>query len=466
MRYILIKPRNRKPESSMLVTQSNRLIEARYTLSLYEQRLVLIMIAMVEPHDEDFKDYIIKISDFSELLGLKNKNVYSQIKNILLKLRERTLLIPKGKQNYLITGWISSAEYLGNEGIIKLSFDAKLKPYLLALKSNFTKHKLGEVIKFKGVYTIRIYSLLKQYEKLGTRSFSVDEFRKILGIKDNQYLLFSDLKKRAILQAQKEFNRKNKDGYFYSDINFELITEKTGRKITDLKFIIKRQKVKTNQKIEIEDSLVTPHPKELTPPLKPKANKPTRQPSLSPAVKALSRYNISERRAKNYEADQGEEAILSCIKLYEDRISQGQVQNKSGGYLISMLEAKAGMISQAQMEAEKKKEEETRLKIKAEQEKRLEDYKHTLIVKFERGIRKQYLGSLTPLEKETLWEEIKPLFENVSQYLIQEGKELESPVVGIELSKRIPNYEERKDNYINLKMAEKRQELFGNIDDF
>jgi len=245
----MIQLREKIPEKNMIVTQSNKLIEARYNLTIYEQRLVLIMISMVEPEDEDFKDYIIKISDFRDLLELKNKNIYSQVKKILLRLRERTLLIPKRKNDFLITGWISSAEYISNEGIVKLSFDAKLKPYLLALKSNFTKQRLGAVIKLKGIYTIRIYGLLKQYEKLGAREFLLDDFRNILGIRNDQYTLFTNLKARTMTQAQKEFSKKNKEGFYISDINFDLEVRKTGKKISHLKFIIKKQQTKIIKQI-------------------------------------------------------------------------------------------------------------------------------------------------------------------------------------------------------------------------
>jgi hypothetical protein len=44
----------------LLVTQSTKLVEARYHLSVGEQRLVLLMISMIQPTDEDFKDYEIK----------------------------------------------------------------------------------------------------------------------------------------------------------------------------------------------------------------------------------------------------------------------------------------------------------------------------------------------------------------------------------------------------------------------
>ena len=233
------------------IIQFNKLIEARYNLTIYEQRLVLIMISMVEPEDEDCKEYIIKISDFRDLLRLKNKNIYSQVKKTLFKLRERTLLIPRRKNDVLNIGWISSAEYISGEGIVKLSFDAKLKPYLLAFKSNFTKQRFDEIIKFKGIYTIRIYGLLKKYEKFGVKEFSLDDFRNILGIRNDQYILFADLKKRTMTQAQKEFSKKNKEGLYISDINFDLEVRKTGKKISHLKFIIKKQQTKIIKQIAL-----------------------------------------------------------------------------------------------------------------------------------------------------------------------------------------------------------------------
>ena len=112
----------KKIKKNNLVTQSNNLVEARYSLSLYEQRLVLMMISMVEPQDEDFKDYKIRVSDFNQILGLKHKGSYSKIKSILRGLRAKELLINKGEKDYLVTGWVSDAEYKDKEGYVLLSF--------------------------------------------------------------------------------------------------------------------------------------------------------------------------------------------------------------------------------------------------------------------------------------------------------------------------------------------------------
>jgi plasmid replication initiation protein len=53
-----------------LVVQSNKLIEARYRLSVEEQKIVKILISQIRKDDKDFQDYEFRIKDLAELLGL------------------------------------------------------------------------------------------------------------------------------------------------------------------------------------------------------------------------------------------------------------------------------------------------------------------------------------------------------------------------------------------------------------
>ena len=48
---------NRKKDN-YLVSKSNNLIEARYRLSVQEQRLIAIMVSDIKPDDRDFKKYL------------------------------------------------------------------------------------------------------------------------------------------------------------------------------------------------------------------------------------------------------------------------------------------------------------------------------------------------------------------------------------------------------------------------
>jgi plasmid replication initiation protein len=207
------------------------------------------MITLIHKNDKDLKDYRIRVSDFSKLLELKNKNIHSQVRQLLLRLLDRSIIIEKGKHSFLGMGWVSSAEYIAEEGIVELSFDKKLKPYLLQLKREFTKLNLFTIVQFRSNYTMRIYMFLKQYEKIGKREFDLLDFREKLGI-ENKYKKFKDLRKRVVNQAKKELDKKDKQGNFISDISFNFEPIKRGRNVTRLRFVIFQNKNNTFKSLD------------------------------------------------------------------------------------------------------------------------------------------------------------------------------------------------------------------------
>ncbi|WP_361920356.1 replication initiation protein, partial [Streptomyces sp. NPDC046876] len=131
-----------------VVTQSNRLIEARHMkpLSAREQKIILTMVSMIQPSDIDFKEYSISIKEFSEMLGLKGHAKYEEIKEVALNLQAKTIFIPD-EDGFITTNWVASQRYQEGEGIIKLSFSPYLKPYLLQLKTQFTSYLSEETEK-------------------------------------------------------------------------------------------------------------------------------------------------------------------------------------------------------------------------------------------------------------------------------------------------------------------------------
>ena len=45
-------------KNNSIATMHNKLVEARYKLTVEEQRIMLALISLIQPEDEDFKDYI------------------------------------------------------------------------------------------------------------------------------------------------------------------------------------------------------------------------------------------------------------------------------------------------------------------------------------------------------------------------------------------------------------------------
>ncbi|WP_100408485.1 replication initiation protein [Bacillus solitudinis] len=216
-----------------LVTKSNMLIEANYKLGTVEQKIILFLASQIQPQDSEFKNYKFTIREFSKLIGLKGTPKYNEIKKITIELMRKVFTVRIGNEVTQVS-WLSSVTYKENEGMMFLRFDPFLKPYLLELKRNFTSYRLENVVKLKSSYSIRLYELLKQYERIKERTFSLDELRLLLGA-DDIYPSYGNFKQRVLNTAQKELEKK-------TDLSFDVEEIKSGRRVTSVRFIIKTKK--------------------------------------------------------------------------------------------------------------------------------------------------------------------------------------------------------------------------------
>lgn len=356
-----------------VVAQSNRLIESRYTLTVGEQRLILAMASLIHPEDDDFIAYEIKISDLAKILNTDQKNAYREADKITDRIMERFITIPE-EDGLLKVSWVSSCKYNRKRGSISFQFDPNLKPYLLKLKAEFTSLRLTVVAQFKSIYTIRIYGLLKQYERIGSREIDYAELRAILGIEDSQYPVFKDFRKRVLDQAKKEFESKVKpSSSFKSDLTFDLETIRKGRKITRLRFVIRKQTYQEELPLGLTHGEAG-------------GTKP-----VHPLVERLHHYGVVGQ-AEKFVEEKGEEAIKAAIELYEERISEGLVKDLKGGYLATLIREGAGVKSQFEREEEAKaaaksakaKADLAAQKLKEAEEKKAQAEKNTqLMEKFE-----------------------------------------------------------------------------------
>ena len=224
------------------VRKSNRLIEARYRLTLGEQRLILHLCSLIHSSDKDFKSYEIRVKDFAKMFGLeKRNNIYKAVEDAAKELAGKRLDISRdGKEIYV--SWLSYVEYVEGSGIVKVEFHKSLKPYLLQLQEygNFTKYQVNHVVNFKSQYSIRLYELLKQKvftiegkkTKKFNRLFKLDEFRLILGIPEKEYKIFNNFRVRVIEPAVKEIIA-NTDLFIE-----EVLYGKAGSKVTDITFFV------------------------------------------------------------------------------------------------------------------------------------------------------------------------------------------------------------------------------------
>ena len=222
----------------------NKLVEAKYKLTLEEQKLILLTIAQIDTDDEDFKTYQIKLKDLEEKTGHLKK--YNRLKKIMENIMKKPIWIKKN----LIVNWFSSIEYIEGEGVLEVQFDNKLKPFLLNLQKEFTKYSLNFLLNLQSIYAVRLYQLLKQYQTIGKRRFEVDKLREILQV-PKSYYNFADFERFVLKQAQKEINKK-------TDINISWeVTKKVRRKIVEIEFSVTgEQKEAINDEISSKEAQI------------------------------------------------------------------------------------------------------------------------------------------------------------------------------------------------------------------
>lgn len=217
-----------------LVVQHNRLIEAVYRLPVEEQLLIKTLVSRVGPKDMDFRPHTLRVADLAGLMGMTGGDAHAAVEWATKRLAGRVVALRDGDGKELQVSWLSSALYDGDEGSVSLCFDPRLKPFLLRLKNNFTIYELGNVVRLKRTYSIRIYELLKQYQPVGRRRFTLDRLREVLMLRDGEYGTYNNFKKWVLVPSREELGRK-------TDIDFTWNEERERGRVVAVEFVIKAQ---------------------------------------------------------------------------------------------------------------------------------------------------------------------------------------------------------------------------------
>jgi plasmid replication initiation protein len=296
-----------------LVVQHNALTEARYKLSLQEKRVILWLLTRIKPTDEDFKLHRLEITEFSKMTGLEVDNQYSKLQEVTLSLMKRVLKIHKVQtKSILQIAWLSYAEYHLTKGYIELRFDPALKPYLLQLKSHFTKLSIGDMMQLTSTYAIRFYELLKQYETIGKREISIKDLREYCGIAEKEYKKYNDFKKDVLERAKKEINEK-------TDIVIDYKELKQSRKIAAIEWIIKKKDPHKEEQLALFSKQQEFRCKE----------------SL---IQAITRYGFGRTTARQFLNNYKEEDIKNALRAIDLQIERNHVKNPKAMLKIAIQE--------------------------------------------------------------------------------------------------------------------------------
>lgn len=310
-----------------LIRKANELVEARYKFDIWETRVFAYMLTLIKHNDTDFNEYRINTGDIVREFNLHDSGqVYESIKNAGDKLLDKKVEIlrttEEGRKELFKTHLVASTanpEDSSKENYIKLSFHPALKPFLLELKERYLVYDIRNILSLTSIYSVRLFELLKQYQKIGKRKFKVDELKISLSIQPNEYQLYGHFK--GVLK------RAEKDLYKFTDIYFTFNEEIFKKKVIAITFNIfenpKNQRTKQLAEKEItqlQQSNIFEKKNE----------------DIDRIYKIVSKY-VSKRQVKKWIESLPIDQIESAITYTNNYINAGNKVDNVGGFLSSMV---------------------------------------------------------------------------------------------------------------------------------
>jgi plasmid replication initiation protein len=211
--------------------QSHIIVNARYALSRSEIDIVLTLLTAIKKEDEDFKDYEFTISELETKTNRKWNS--KQLKETVKKLMSKPLELPiEHEKDWEIVNWFSYFKY-SHTGLITCRFDKRLKPYLIALSGTRILADFRHLLPMNSSYSKRMYLLLKEYDKIGMRTFNVEELQAILKVPNSYIIKYSDFKKKVLQRAEIDINK-------FTDLEVKLSEKKRGKKVVEITYTIKK----------------------------------------------------------------------------------------------------------------------------------------------------------------------------------------------------------------------------------
>jgi plasmid replication initiation protein len=361
------------------IKKANELVEARYKFDIWETRVFTKMLTMIGKEDKDFYEYKILTKDIIKDFSLQsNKEAYSLIKEGAEKLMKKIIKVVFNRDGEMvefqtpIVGSLLSTVQDGENSYVEVGFHKLMKPYLLELKERYLVYDFKNISNLRSPNYVRIYELLKQYEKIGKRVFDLEDFKEILGI-TTEYKKYGHFKAKILDNAQKALSE-------WTDISFTYDEVKSGRggAVTKLIFYIHKNRPSKGAGKKIEDKPVYSEYEIISPENETLTVNSDAQDQLfirfSPVV--ISKFGVSPKVFMKLLENYTEGDIEKGIRLTEKALEKSKIENPAG-YFIEAVRQKFIEPEQVQkaLEIQKKKTKVEAENKEIELQKRVNDKK-------------------------------------------------------------------------------------------
>lgn len=224
--------------SNKNLIQSYIMTTAKYDFSVYEKRILYLLVEMAQcevegrkfPRDcckieHDLWGLVTVTIPIAPILSGESDKNYAKAKNALLSLTKKGFEYEDDKVWEYIN-IVAFPKIEKRASTVTFTVDPKIWNCCLDFSKGFRKYELVTAMQFKSVYSMRFYELLSgQKTKL---IYSLEQLKEMFQVQD-KYKLTADFIRKVIEPAKKELDE-------FSPYTFEWSPNKDGKKIVSFNF--------------------------------------------------------------------------------------------------------------------------------------------------------------------------------------------------------------------------------------
>ena len=214
-----------------LVIKNNALIDASYTLSLVEQRLLgLALVKANNQYEEITSGTLLTIhaNEYAQQFNVDNSVAYKALKEASERLflryfsytlygleygKENTIKPPKKLRDCDIptaikSRWVQKIGYTEDLGLLHFQLTDDVVYFITNSQEYFTSYYLSQTVDFTSIYATRLFELMMKWKKVGKIPFmEMEQLRGQLGVEKKQYKIISNFKLRVLDIAVEQINK-------------------------------------------------------------------------------------------------------------------------------------------------------------------------------------------------------------------------------------------------------------------
>jgi plasmid replication initiation protein len=227
-------------KKNYLVEKRNVLNEIRANnMTLQELRFFSIYLAKINSRDLKTRQVRFPLSDFIKIMELDKRTNVEYLKRATDSLLCKVVHVPLDNRGsydafQLFKRCTVKADDTG-EWYVEIDAHDDALPLMFEFKERYFCYELWNALKLKSSNQLRMYEILKQYERVGERVIEIDELKCLLGIDLKEYERYGNFKYWVLDACQKSL-ADNTDITF----TYEPVKKGRGGKVVAIKFEIQR----------------------------------------------------------------------------------------------------------------------------------------------------------------------------------------------------------------------------------